>query len=135
MRWILFIDSDCALCAGWARRVCRADPQERIFIASLNSEPARQPGLSCEPDNGDATVVLLREPDDARFFRSDALIELGRVLGGAWRWLVLLRAIPRPLRDAAYRLVARHRRRLSRANAACAIDDPVVRSRLIDGPG
>lgn len=135
MRWILFIDSDCALCTGWARRVCRADPRARIFIAPLSGERARQLGLSCEPGNGDATVVLLREPDDVRFSRTDALIELGRALGGAWRWLVLLRAIPGPLRDAAYRLVARHRRRLSRASAACALDDPLVRCRLIDGPG
>jgi predicted DCC family thiol-disulfide oxidoreductase YuxK len=134
MRWVLFIDSDCAFCSAWARRVCRADAQQHIFLAALSGRMSTRLGLARHARPDDATVVLLRESDGARFLRSDAVIELGRAIGGWWRMLVLLRWIPSRLRDAAYRIVANHRQCLSRSAAACRIDDPLVRSRMIDDP-
>jgi predicted DCC family thiol-disulfide oxidoreductase YuxK len=41
--------------------------------------------------------------------RSDAAIEALRLLGGPWSIAAAARILPGPLRDAAYRTIARHR--------------------------
>lgn len=44
--------------------------------------------------------------------RSQAALKLAGYLGGGWRALTLLWIVPRPVRDWAYDVVARHRHRL-----------------------
>jgi predicted DCC family thiol-disulfide oxidoreductase YuxK len=53
------------------------------------------------------TLILL--DGDRVFTESAAVLRLTHYLGGIWTLLRLLRWLPRPLRDAAYRLVARKR--------------------------
>ena len=48
-------------------------------------------------------------PMAAVFTHSDALIELAHALGGGWRVFAMAGKIPKPLRDAVYRWVARNR--------------------------
>lgn len=61
---------------------------------------------------------------DGRQFRAAAAINRAlREMGGFWRALSLLYAVPgiRQVEDAAYRWVARNRHRLPGASAACAV--------------
>jgi predicted DCC family thiol-disulfide oxidoreductase YuxK len=64
--------------------------------------------------------------------RSAAVFEVLRYLGGAWRIGLVARAVPRPLLDAVYRLVARWRRRLFPPRAACAVAPASERERFLD---
>jgi predicted DCC family thiol-disulfide oxidoreductase YuxK len=52
---------------------------------------------------------------------SDAAIHVMRVLGGPWRAVVLARLIPKPWRDALYRLLARNRYRWFGRRAVCHV--------------
>jgi len=54
------------------------------------------------------TVVV--EIDGKRYVRSDAALRVMRRMRWPWSWLGALGlAVPRPLRDAVYKRVARHR--------------------------
>jgi predicted DCC family thiol-disulfide oxidoreductase YuxK len=64
--------------------------------------------------------------------RSAAALRIASYLGGAWTLALAMRLVPRPLRDAAYDLVARHRHRLS--GATCFVPTPEVRARFLDAP-
>ena len=66
------------------------------------------------------------------FVRSAAALKVARYLGGAWNITLMAWLVPRPLRDAAYDLVARHRHRLARA--ACVMPTPETRERFLDAP-
>ena len=77
-------------------------------------------------------MILLREADGEIFKRSDAAIELARVLGGAWRLLVPLRFIPRYLRDGVYQWIADHRYLISQKGNFCAMPDPEVQKRILE---
>ncbi len=71
--------------------------------------------------------------DDGRVFvRSDGAIELARALGGAWRCLVLAKFIPRPLRDAVYKWIARNRYWLSKKGDFCLLPDPEMAARVLE---
>jgi len=109
---LVLFDGGCGLCHRSVAFLARRDRDgSRFRFAPLGGETARE-RLADADRLPDGTVVLLAA-DGRPMFRSDAVLHaLGR-LGGPWRCLAAAgRALPRPLRDGAYRLVARVRRRL-----------------------
>jgi predicted DCC family thiol-disulfide oxidoreductase YuxK len=127
---ILLFDGVCNLCDGVVQWVIAHDPAGQFRFASLQSDAGRallaRHGLP--PDALD-TVVLV---DGDRYFRkSDAALEVLRLLGGGWALLAALRAVPRPLRDAVYDWVARHRYRWFGQRAECLVPTPELRQRFL----
>ena len=66
--------------------------------------------------------------------RSAAALRVAGYLGGAWTLARAAWLVPRPLRDAAYDLVARHRHRFLGAAGACFVPPPEDRARFLDAP-
>ena len=130
MGWILFFDGDCAFCSQSVRQVFRLDKRGNVSFAPLQGELAREKGFSHHAAQGGGTLVLLRESDGKTFTHSDGLIELANALGGGWRILMLARIIPKPLRDAVYRWVARNRYHFMGKSNTCEMPDPELRKRL-----
>jgi predicted DCC family thiol-disulfide oxidoreductase YuxK len=75
------------------------------------------------------TVVLIR--DGELFTQSDAAVEIARELDGAWRWLSAVRFVPRPLRDWAYRLIARKRYEWFGRKQVCMVPTAEIRGRFL----
>lgn len=130
MGWVLFFDGECGFCSASVRRVARLDKAGKVEFAPLQGKLAGELGLTGHAVDQGGTLVLLREADGKSFTRSDALIELARVLGGFYRLAIVARWIPRSLRDAAYAFIADHRYLLMGKTASCALPDPELRKRL-----
>lgn len=130
MGWVLFFDGECGFCKGSAKWTARFDKRGRISLAPLQGKLAAEKGFTRYADQGAGSMVLLRESDGKFFLRSDAALELARALGGAWRIFLLARFIPKRLRDAVYRWVARHRSRFAAISGNCSLPDPELRKRL-----
>lgn len=130
MGWVLFFDGDCAFCSASVRRVVRFDRHRRIAFAPLQGEFASEMGFTKYADEAGGTMVLLRESDGQVFLRGDALIELARALGGAWRIFTIARFIPKPLRDAFYQWVADNRHRIMGRADYCLLTDSELLKRL-----
>ncbi|HEY3400909.1 MAG TPA: DUF393 domain-containing protein [Geothrix sp.] len=117
----LFYDGGCGLCRGAVRFVARRDRSGRIHFAPLEGETFRRvvPAAS-RHGLPDSLVVLTPEGD--MLTGSNAMIGLLRRMGPPWRWLgAALAWIPGPLREMAYRLVARLR---PAKDQACPMDGP-----------
>ena len=130
MSWILFFDGDCGFCSASVRCVLRLDKRGRVFFAPLQGELARTLGLAGHAAETGGTMVLLRESDGVLFTRSDALLELARVLGWPWRLARVAAIIPRRWRDGVYQFIADHRRALSGKTATCQLPDAKLAERL-----
>jgi predicted DCC family thiol-disulfide oxidoreductase YuxK len=66
------------------------------------------------------------------FMRSTAALRIARRLTFPWPLAVAVLAVPRPLRDWMYDLVARHRYRWFGKRDHCMVPTPHLRSRFID---
>ena len=131
MGWVVFFDGECGFCKGSAKWAARFDKRGRISLAPLQGKFAAEKGFTRYADHGAGSMVVLREADGKFFLLSDAAIELARALGGAWRIFTLARFIPKWLRDAVYRWVARNRSRFAvLSGTTCALPDPELRKRL-----
>jgi predicted DCC family thiol-disulfide oxidoreductase YuxK len=130
MDWVLFFDGDCAFCSASVRRVAHFDKRRRVAFAPLQGKFAAEMGFTKYADEAGGTMVLLRESDGQVFLRGDALIELARALGGAWRVFTAARFIPKPLRDAVYQWVTDNRHRIMAPADHCPSPDPELAKRL-----
>lgn len=120
---VLLYDGECGLCTTLVRRL-RARPRgNRIGYLPLQAAAA-QAYLSARglPTRDFDSLVFVPDwggPDGARhLLRTDGLLAALDVIGGPFRALAWLRLIPRPIRDAAYALVARVRHRWPRGRTS-----------------
>lgn len=111
---VLLFDGECGLCNRAVRLLLRIDRRGDLRFAALQGGPAqawlREHGLAT---SGFDSMVLVRGWGAGvrtdYLLRTDALVAALGACGGWGRFLALIRLIPRPLRDAGYRLVARVR--------------------------
>ena len=117
---VLLFDGVCNLCNGSVQWVLRHDARAQFRFAALQSDTGqallRRFGL--DPAQLD-TVVLV--DGDRIFLRSDAPLEVARRLGGGWALLYIFKVLPRPLRNAVYDWVARHRYRWFGREESCML--------------
>ena len=133
---VLLYDGTCGFCADSVQLVLRHDQRQVLRFAPLQGAfgaavRSRHPELAQvdsvvwveAPDGGAAERVLVR---------SDAALRVAQYLGGWFRLARVAGVLPRPVRDAVYDLIARHRHRLSGDGPSCLVPGPEVRSRFLD---
>jgi len=127
---VILFDGTCAFCERSVRFVARRDPRKYFrFGASQNAEGAAllaEHGLTREMTR---SMVLIE--DGQVFLRSTATLRIARHLTWPWSLAQYLLFIPRPLRDAAYRVVAAIRHRIAGRSNACEIPPPEIRDLMI----
>jgi|AntRauTorcE11897_2_1112592.scaffolds.fasta_scaffold34371_2 predicted DCC family thiol-disulfide oxidoreductase YuxK len=131
MALVLFFDGSCGFCKESVRKIHRLDREGKIDFAPLQGELGRDLGLEKYAETGAGTMVVVSEEDDQRFYRSDAVIEIGKVLGAPWSWLSFLFGVfPKKIRDRAYDLVARNRHRFIRNPEGCDVPSESLQKRM-----
>jgi predicted DCC family thiol-disulfide oxidoreductase YuxK len=127
---IVLFDGVCHLCNGSVNFIIERDPERRFRFAPIQS-PIGQELLrrhDLPPDAID-TVVLIE--GEKAYTRSTAALRIARRLGGLWpiayAWII----VPRPIRDAVYKLVARNRYKWFGKKDACMMPTPEVRERFL----
>ena len=131
---ILVMDARCALCSWGARTIAANDHRDLFCIAPLQSALGRslltEHGL--DADDPDSWLLL---SDGEALTGARAVIAAGRRLGVPWRLFAWLGAgVPGPLREPAYRFVARRRIKWFGEGDLCALPDPELKRRLLQLP-
>lgn len=128
---ILF-DEVCVVCSKWFRFVAERDPHARFRFAAIQGPTGRKlaESLGIDPDSPETNAVVI---DGRAYFRSDAAIEVLRRLPG-WRWTLLLRVVPRSIRNGLYDVIARNRYALFGRMNACMVPTPELQRHLVQEP-
>ena len=134
---ILLYDGVCGLCNRFVQFTLRHDRPASFRFAALQSQLAA--GIlarhGANPSDLDTVYVVINhdQPDECLLARSDAVLFGLQQFSGIWRAAgLLLRLIPRVLRDWAYRLVARHRYRIFGRYDSCPLPNQDTRDRFVD---
>ncbi len=127
---LIVFDGLCVLCSANARFVLNHDRRAHFRLTTaqgpLGEALYRHYGLA----TGDYETMLL--VDRGRLLtESDAAIAIARGLGWPWRAAAAARIVPRPLRDAVYRLVARNRYRWFGRRETCWVPGPGDSDRIL----
>jgi predicted DCC family thiol-disulfide oxidoreductase YuxK len=108
---IVLFDGICNLCNASVRFISKHDKNSNIQFASLQSEKAKEL-LKNSAFNNENLNSIVFIADQKIFLKSDAAIEIAKLLNGFPHYLKYVQFIPRPVRDFVYDLIAKNRYRL-----------------------
>lgn len=133
---IVLYDGVCGLCNHLVQFLLKRDTRDRFRFASLQSEFARNllKRHGADPHDLD-TVYLVKnygQPGESLLERSDGVLYMLDQLGGVWKLAVIGRVLPKKLRDAIYKMVARNRYRVFGKHESCMLPEPKHRARFLD---
>lgn len=128
---IVVFDAQCLLCSRSVRFLLRFDRHAVLQFASIQGRTG-QALLSQAGLRVDGLQTLLLVDGNRSWQHTGAILRLLHALGWPWRLAWFLWLVPAPLRDAAYRLVARNRTRLFGRSDACLVPPPDYARRFLD---
>lgn len=109
--YIVLFDGICNLCNAAIRFITKHDKDKTIAFVPLQSEKAKEllKNSAFNTENLNSIVFIA---DQKIYLKSDAAIEIAKLLHGFPRLLKYFQFIPRPIRDFVYDLIAKNRYRL-----------------------
>lgn len=125
---LMLFDGVCHLCSTSVRIADRLDRAGALRFTPLQSPYGRALALAHGIDPDTPSTFAFFDQGRPRLRSDGALALLART---PWRWLGVLRLIPRPVRDAAYDGVAAHRYRLFGKAQTCMVPSERLRARFV----
>jgi predicted DCC family thiol-disulfide oxidoreductase YuxK len=117
---LVVFDGYCNVCSSWARFFSDHPLPNPFLLVPMQSALGR--GLLTKHGfDADDPLTFLVLDHGRCYTQSDAAIHLYAQAGGLWRLAGAARVVPRFLRDAAYRLLARNRYRWFGRRDTCFI--------------
>jgi len=133
---IVLYDGVCGLCNRLVQFLLKHDRRDRLRYASLQSDFAAEiltrRGANPHDLNTVYVVVDHAKPSEKLLARSDAILTLGKELGGIWGLAVVGKILPRAIRDTLYNLVARNRYRVFGKHESCMMPEGRYRWKFLD---
>ena len=127
---VILYDGVCVFCSRWVRFVATRDVARRFRFTAIQSPYGARLAQACgiDPDDPDTNAVV---HGGVAFFKSDAALTVLSALPG-WRWTRAMLAVPKPLRDGVYTLVAQNRYRIFGKYEECFVPDASMRARVME---
>ena len=127
---VILYDGVCVFCSRWIRFIAARDVAGRFRFTAIQSTYGTRLAqtFGIDPDDPDTNAVIY---GGVVYFKSDAALTVLAALPG-WGWVRALRMVPKPLRDAAYSLVAWNRYRIFGKYEDCFLPDAAFRARVIE---
>jgi predicted DCC family thiol-disulfide oxidoreductase YuxK len=133
-RWpdddVILYDGVCIFCSRWIRFVATRDPDQRFRFTAIQSAYGTRlaQAFGIDPEDPDTNAVI---HNSVAYFKSDAALTVLSHLPG-WGWVRVFFAVPKPLRDVVYNLVARNRYRIFGRYDECFVPDAAMKGRVLE---
>ncbi|AIQ72795.1 MULTISPECIES: thiol-disulfide oxidoreductase DCC family protein [Paenibacillus] len=127
---IVLIDGVCHLCQGVVRFIIPRDPEAKFLFAPLQNEIAANLMKESGLQPGQLNTVILLE-NGVYYTESAAVLRIARKLRFPWPAAYVFILVPRPLRNALYRYVAKNRYRWFGRDEQCMLPTPEIKRRFL----
>jgi predicted DCC family thiol-disulfide oxidoreductase YuxK len=125
---IIFFDGVCSLCNGFVDFIFRYDKNEKLIVASLQGETAKEK-LDLKYIDDLNTIVLL--VDGEIYTKSTAVLKALGLMGMPWSFLCVFLIIPKFLRDSIYNQISKNRYKLFGKKDSCRLPTESERKRFL----
>ena len=127
---VILFDGVCVFCSRWVRFIVARGKAARFRFTPIQSAYGTRlaQALGINPDDPDTNAVI---HGSVAYFKSDGALTVLSYLPG-WSWVRVLFAVPRPLRNAAYNVVAKNRYRIFGKYDACIVPDAELSGRVLE---
>ncbi len=105
---VVLYDGECSMCNTSVQFILRHEKNQLLKFSPLESVDEKFPELSVSTSQlPDAIHFII---DDKVLIESDAIIAISQYLKWPYSMIQYIKIIPKPLRDFAYRAIAKRRR-------------------------
>ena len=127
---VILYDGVCIFCSRWVRFVATRDVSKKFCFTAIQSPYGTRLAktFGIDPADPDTNAVIT---GGVAWFKSDAALTVLSSLPG-WGWVKALFAVPKPLRNGVYNLIARNRYRIFGKYDECFVPDADMRARVIE---
>jgi predicted DCC family thiol-disulfide oxidoreductase YuxK len=127
---VILYDGVCIFCSRWVRFVMARDTSSRFRFTPIQSDYGMRLAktFGIDPDDPDTNAVV---HGGIAYMKSDGALTVLSLLPG-WRWASVFFAVPKPLRNAVYSLVARNRYKIFGKYETCFVPDAGMRAKVLE---
>jgi predicted DCC family thiol-disulfide oxidoreductase YuxK len=125
---ILFFDGECLFCNMTVQWILKNEKDKILFFSPLQSGFAQE---LIPPDLKKMDSVILLK-NNTFYTHFTAFIEILPYLKWYWKWLYVLKLLPRPLQIKLYNWIARNRKKWFGRTNTCSIKNSNDSKRLIE---
>ena len=127
---IIFFDGVCNLCNGTVNLLIDLDKREVLRFAPLQGTTYQTYQQQYPVPDDLSSIVVLH--GNSWYTESSAALKIVQHLGFPWKLLTMGYLLPPFIRNALYRLVAKHRYQWFGQRDTCRIPTPELRQRFLD---
>lgn len=128
---ILFFDGVCNLCNSTVQFIIKKDKRKILRFASLQSSTGQKVGMQLASIHGTMPDSLVLQRNGKLYIKSDAALQVSKLMGGAWPLLAVFLIVPRFIRDGIYDWVARNRYKWYGKQDECMMPTKELKERFI----
>lgn len=132
---VVFYDGACRLCDRTVQVLLRIDRDQVLSFGPLQGKTAERLKRRNQISEDLQAMLFVEDYGTDRervSSRSTGVLRMLARVGSFWRIVSWLRVVPRPLRDFAYRTVARHRYRWFGRFDSCELPGADLSERFLD---
>ena len=127
---VILFDGVCNLCNALVNFVIDRDRAEIFSFGAQQSAGGRAMLSGLHLTGADLAGIVL-VTDSRVYTDSTAILEICARLPSPWKYIALLRLVPRPVRDTLYRGITRHRYQWFGRSAACRVPTAELTRRFL----
>ncbi len=127
---IILFDGVCNFCNSWVNFTIRHDDRNFFQFAPLQSESAIELLKTYGVHNEETDSVVVIENGKAYTY-STAALRIAKGLGGIWSVAYVFTIVPKLVRDAVYKWIAKNRYKWFGEKDQCMIPTPEIKSRFL----
>ncbi|TGL69834.1 thiol-disulfide oxidoreductase DCC family protein [Leptospira jelokensis] len=127
---IVFFDGVCHLCMGSVQFLLKRNPSESLLFSSIGSKTY----MEIVPKSSESTL-----PDSILYWKqgkllveSDAILGITKELSFPWKLGIVFWIVPKWIRNAIYRFIAKHRYQWFGKAESCMVPTEGVKKRFLD---
>ena len=128
-KYYVFYDGECGFCNFWAQWILKNDKKDNFLFVALQSNFGqnflKERGLETNHFN----TIYLWKPNIFYLIKSDAILEIAKIIGGIYNLATILKIFPKFTRDIGYNLIAKNRKKLM--EQACLLPTPEKRKKFV----
>ena len=127
-RRIVYFDGFCNLCSGIVHWLIRIDKNKLLFFAYLDSDSGKNLLLQL-PESTTKNTILFHYNNEL-FIRSDAVLQILKVLGRPWSIMYLFSFLHGSIRNWVYDIIAKNRYNWFGKKKECMVPEREILNRF-----
>lgn len=129
---VLFFDGVCNLCNRTVQMIIKRDRDNQFYFASLQSPKGNEVKDEVKTIYGTLPDSIILLKDGKYYLKSDAVLQVAKLIGGIYTIAILAYIVPRFVRNAIYDWVAKRRYKWFGKSDECVAPDKELVSRFLN---